>query len=169
MPGSADPARLFVVEKGLRELAERVEPLEESRGEVQALAQRIEEIVAAQKVSKPAPVWWPALSPEEHAERWPLFLAWLRDVAAARYPADIAGLRRCWADHPAAVDALTKAWLTWQAAELNRAAEPREAATWQVQWRPQLFGLATVELSRCSAETHVPPPVLATEVLTSFR
>jgi hypothetical protein len=106
----------------------------------------------------------------EHEKRWGEFLSWLRDVLARRYPADAATLAECWRKHPAAVDALTAAWLTWQAAYLNRAAEPRDAATWQVQWRPQLVALAAAELSRCRhAREHKALATVPGEVLSSFE
>lgn len=166
MANSGDTTLRLVVD----DLVRQVRELSGVRGEVQGLAAVIEGLAAQQKVAKPAPAWWPGMDDQEHGKRWGEFLTWLRDVLAQRYPADAASLSGCWRKHPAAVDALTAAWLTWQAAYLNRAAEPRDAATWQVQWRPQLVALAAADLSRCrNAGEHKALPTVAPAVLASFE
>lgn len=159
-------AKALVALKEVRELREAVEYIEE---QTSGLAWTIEQLAEDRKETKPAPIWWPALPPEEVADRWPALLAWLRDVLAARYPSDVhRAIAPCWGDHPAAVDALTKAWLTWQSAELNRAADTDAAAEWQLKWRPQLLALVAAELEGCHDECRGLTPV-SDDVLRSFE
>jgi hypothetical protein len=154
--------KYLALQADVRELREQFTGLEGQVGEVAGL---IEGLAEDRKQSKPAPAWWPA----ERAERWSEFLCWLRDVLAARYPADARRLTPCWADHPATVDALTALWLTWQAAYLNRAADARDAAQWQATWRRDLIEVAVGSLNECrGAGEHRELVALPARLLESF-
>lgn len=165
MANSGDTARILAMQGDVRQLRDRFDTLED---QVSGIAEAIEELGARQKQSKPAPAHWPAMG-EEGAERWTELLTWLRDVLAARYPADARRLTPCWEQHPATVDALTSLWLTWQASYLNRAADARDAADWQARWRRDLIEVATSGLSECrGAEQHRPAVALSADLLRSF-
>lgn len=153
MPEDRTPGelgKLMALQARVRALEENLEGVQDLRATVQELAGGLEELATRQRQAKPAPAWWPTMAGDEHAERWPALVAWVRDVLAVRYPRETGrAVTPCWADHPTAVDALTAAWLTWQASYLNRAAEPRDAATWQAVTLPEMLQRASDELSGC--------------------
>ena len=145
-----DLGKLMALQARVRALEENLEGVQDIRATVQELAGGLEELASRQRQAKPAPAWWPTMAGDEHAERWPAFIAWVRDVLAVRYPRETGrAVTPCWADHPAAVDALTAAWLTWQASYLNRGAEPRDAATWQAVTLPEMLERVGKEVSGC--------------------
>ena len=108
-------------------------------------------------------IHWPDLDDPDHAQAWAALLDWMRDVLVARHPAAARVLRPCWWQHADAVDAITAAWLTWQAAYRNPSAEPRDLATWQGTWRPQMIEQIKAALGSCSGghcEPATPPDVV---------
>ncbi len=165
-------AQVADLETRLSAILDRLTSVE---GGTEAIGQALDDLAARQKQAKPAPAWWPTMGPSEHDPRWSELLAWLRDVVADRYPHEVRQLTACWQRHPVAVDAITAAWLTWQAAYLNPAADTRDAAQWTLQWRTQLFAVATADVADCAAsgalsdpQQHDEPVGLAPALLATF-
>lgn len=148
-------------------LGDRVDVL---AAQLQALDEAVDALDQDRRAARPAPIWWPALDDDEWTKQRRALRGWLRDTLAVRYPREASKLAPCWERHHAAVDALTKAWLTWQAAEMNQAADARDAADWIVRWLPDLVALAARDLAQCrDRETHQDPPALDPDLLASFE
>ena len=138
------------------------------RLEIKKLGEKLDAAIARRQADEPPAPYWIGLDRDEGAARLGELRAWVEQVARVQWPAYMARIAPCWANHPEAVWELSNLMTEWARIYSDPDNRPLQDALWFFErWLPGVLGrlaqavkcdVTGCRLARSSPWERSPPP-----------
>ena len=137
------------------------------RLEIKKLGKKLGAAIARRQAEEPAAPCWTGLDSDEHAARLAELQEWVEHVARVQWPAYMARVAPCWANHGEAVWELSNIMTEWRRIYADADSRPLQDALWFFErWLPGVLArlgqavqcdVAGCRLTRSSPWERSPP------------